>query len=203
LSRTLVKPPVLILASSSPRREHFLRELGFRFRKDHPEVDERVRRGERPRDYVLRLAVTKAQQVAGRRPRSWVVAADTAVVVEGSILGKPRDDRDARRMLRKLSGRWHLVVSGIALVCREKRTELSRTSSTRVRFRKMTEEEIRWYVSTGEPSDKAGAYAIQGKGGLYVQRINGSPSNVIGFPVEAFYQLLLKAGWGQALHSCI
>jgi septum formation protein len=187
------KSPTLILASSSPRREHLLRELGFRFRKDHPEVDERVRRGERPRDYVRRLAYAKAQQVAERRPRSWVVAADTAVVVDDSILGKPRDDREARRMLRKLSGRWHHVVSGIALVCREKGLELSRTSSTRVRFRKMTDEEIRWYVATREPSDKAGAYAIQGKGGLFVERIVGSPSNVIGFPLEAFYHLLLKA----------
>jgi septum formation protein len=197
LNRTLVKPPVLILASSSPRRENFLRELGFHFRKVHPEVDERVHRGELPRGYVRRLAVTKAQQIAERRPRSWVVAADTAVVVEGAILGKPRDDRDARRMLRKLSGRWHHVVSGIALVCREKNTKLSRTSSTRVRFRKLNDEEIRWYVATGEPSDKAGAYAIQGKGGLFIQRIEGSPSNVIGFPVEVFYQLLLKAEWSQ------
>jgi septum formation protein len=184
------RPPILILASSSPRRESLLRELGFRFRQDHPEVDERVRHGERPRDYVRRVALAKARSVAAPRPRSWVVAADTAVVVDDSILGKPRDDREARRMLRGLSGRWHRVVTGIALVRRDEDFEQSRTSSTRVRFRRMTEKEIRWYVATGEPSDKAGAYAIQGKGGLFIERIVGSPSNVIGFPIESFYELL-------------
>jgi septum formation protein len=189
-----VRPPTLILASSSPRRKQILRELGFRFLHDHPEVDERPRRGERPRDYVRRLALAKGQPVAARRPGSWVVAADTAVVVDDSILGKPRNDREARRMLRKLSGRWHQVVSCVALVCREDGFQRSRTSSTRVRFRKMSDEEIAWYVATGEPSDKAGAYAIQGKGGLFIERITGSPSNVIGFPIEAFYDLLLQAG---------
>jgi septum formation protein len=184
----------LILASSSPRRINYLRELGFRFRKDVPEVDERVGRGESPHRYVRRLALEKARQIAERHPRSWVVAADTAVVVDGSILGKPRDDRDARRMLRKLSGRWHHVMSGIALIRHDRKVELSRVSSTRVRFREMTSKEISWYVSTGEPSDKAGAYAIQGKGGLFVERINGSPSNVVGFPLEAFHTLLQKAG---------
>jgi septum formation protein len=188
-----LKTPNLILASSSPRRVNFLRELGFRFRKDIPEVDESVGRRESPRSYVRRLALEKARQVAERHPRSWVVAADTAVVVDSSILGKPRDDRDARRMLRKLSGRWHHVVSGIALICRDQKVALSRISSTRVRFREMTTTEIRWYVATDEPSDKAGAYAIQGKGGLFVERISGSPSNVVGFPLEAFYDLLLKA----------
>jgi septum formation protein len=188
-----VKAPTLILASSSPRRVNYLRQLGFRFRKDHPEVDERARPEESPHDYVRRLALEKARQVAARRPRSWVVAADTVVVVDGSILGKPRDDRQARSMLRKLSGRWHHVVSGMALVCRETDSELTRVSSTRVRFRKMTDKEIRWYIATGETSDKAGAYAIQGKGALFVERIVGSPSNVAGFPVEDFYRLLLKA----------
>jgi septum formation protein len=123
-----------------------------------------------------------------------VVAADTAVVIDGLILGKPRDTRDARRMLRKLSGRWHHVVSGIALVRYDRKVVLSRVSSTRVRFREMSAKEISWYVATGEPLDKAGAYAIQGKGGLFVERITGSPSNVVGFPLEAFQDLLLKAG---------
>ena len=94
---------------------------------------------------------------------------------------------------RKLSGRWHHVLSGIALICRDQKAELARVSSTRVRFREMAASEIRWYVATGEPSDKAGAYAIQGKGGLFIERIAGSPSNVVGFPLEAFYDLLQKA----------
>jgi septum formation protein len=121
------------------------------------------------------------------------VAADTAVVIDGKILGKPRNNRDAGNMLRRLSGRWHLVMTGLALVCQRRRTELARVSTTRVRFREMTEAERRWYIATGEPADKAGAYAIQGKGGLFVERIVGSPSNVAGFPVEDFYRLLLKA----------
>lgn len=184
----------LILASSSPRRVSYLKQLGFRFVTARPEVDERPRAGEKPRDYVRRLALEKARQVAGGHPRSWVVAADTTVVVNGSALGKPRDANDARRMLRKLSGRWHQVLSGLALICREQGKEVTSASLTRVRFKKMTEAEIRWYVDTGEPSDKAGAYAIQGKGGFFVERIVGSASNVVGFPVEEFYRLMLKTG---------
>ncbi len=184
----------LVLASSSPRRSFCLDQLGFQFRKAHPEVDERLRPGERARSYVRRLALEKAREVAARYPKAWVVAADTAVVVDGAILGKPANERQARRMLRSLSGRWHQVVSGMALVCRQRKTELVSVSLTRVRFRKMTETEIRWYVATGEPSDKAGAYAIQGKGGFFVERIVGSPSNVVGFPVEDFYRLMGEAG---------
>ena len=134
------------------------------------------------------------RDLALQNPHSWVLAADTTVVVDEAILGKPRDDREANKMLRKLSGRWHQVVSGMALVSMEKLQELTAISVTRVRFRTMRESEIRWYVETGEPSDKAGAYAIQGKGGLFVERIVGSPSNVVGFPVECFYDLVSKAG---------
>jgi len=184
----------LILASSSPRRVSYLEQLGFRFVKASPEVDERPRAGEKPRSYVRRLALEKARQVAAGRPRSWVVAADTTVVVNGSVLGKPRDGDDARRMLRILSGRWHHVLTGIALVCGERKREVTSVALTRVRFKKMTEAEIQWYVDTGEPSDKAGAYAIQGKGGFFVERIVGSASNVVGFPVEEFYRLMLEAG---------
>jgi septum formation protein len=184
----------LVLASSSPRRSFYLDQLGFQFRKTNPDVDERLRSGERARPYVRRLALEKARDVAAKHPKAWVVAADTAVVVDDTILGKPGNDRQARRMLRSLSGRWHQVISGMALVCRKRKTELIRASLTRVRFREMTETEIRWYVATGEPSDKAGAYAIQGKGGFFVERIVGSPSNVVGFPVEDFYRLMCQAG---------
>ena len=172
----------------------YLEQLGYRFRQQHPEVDEHPRSREKPRIYVRRLALEKAREVALRHPRSWVLAADTAVVVDAAILGKPRDDREAKKMLRRLSDRWHQVLSGMALVSNEKAQELVSTSVTRVRFRKMREKEIRWYVGTGECSDKAGAYAIQGKGGLFVERIVGSPSNVVGFPVECFYSLVSEAG---------
>jgi septum formation protein len=143
---------------------------------------------------VRRLALDKARDVARHSPSSWILAADTAVVVDETILGKPRDEREAKKMLRRLSDRWHQVVSGMALVLDDENVQLAATSVTRVRFRRMRENEIRWYVATGEPSDKAGAYAIQGKGGLFVDRIVGSPSNVVGFPVECFYSLMCKAG---------
>jgi septum formation protein len=156
-------------------------------------VDERLREGESARVYVRRLAIEKALDVSKRRPKAWVVAADTAVVVDDRILGKPRNEREARRMLRTLSDRWHQVVSGIALVCRDQDYQRSLISVTRVRFRALAEKDIRWYIASGEPADKAGAYAVQGKGGLFVERISGSPSNVVGFPLERFHTLLQQA----------
>ena len=207
----------LILASSSPRRSGYLRELGIRFRKIPSGVDERRLRGETPYRYVRRgenagrLTATQRRNpvplraTAGNRenagrerhPGAPVVGADTIVVVDGAILGKPRDAPDARRMLRKLSGRSHRVLSGMAMVgggTGSVERVRSGVSSTRVFFRKLAEEEIRGYVETGEPLDKAGAYSIQGKGGLLVTRIEGSFSNVVGFPLEVFYKL-----WGQSL----
>lgn len=183
----------LILASSSPRRSSYLNQLGFRFRKAHPKVDEQLHSGEKPGRYVRRLALEKARFIAAKCPTSWVVAADTAVVVDDAVLGKPRHDPEARRMLRALSDRWHKVVSGLSLLRKDQGVELVKLSVTRVLFKEMTDAEIRWYVATGEPADKAGAYAIQGKGGLFVERIVGSPSNVVGFPVEVFYTLLQTA----------
>ncbi|MGH9319936.1 MAG: Maf family protein [Vicinamibacteria bacterium] len=182
----------LILASSSPRRAAFLRELGFSFRRVAPEVDETRLRGESPMKYVSRLAATKANAVAERYPGRWVVGADTAVVVNGKLLGKPSDRRDAARMLKLLSGRSHRVFSGIGLA-RDRVLHVA-TSSTRVVFRPLTADVIQWYVRTGEPMDKAGAYGIQGKGGLLVARIEGSFSNVAGFPLERFFELWKDAG---------
>ena len=182
----------LILASSSPRRSSYLRELGIRFRKIPSDIDERRLRGETPYRYVKRLAIAKTLAVSKRHPGAPVVGADTIVVVDGQILGKPRDAPDARRMLRKLSGRSHRVLSGMAMVggaTDSGKRVRSGVSSTRDSFRKLTEEEIRGYVETGEPLDKAGAYGIQGKGGLLVTRIEGSFSNVVGFPLEVFYRL--------------
>lgn len=184
----------LILASSSPRRRRYLKELGFDFRAVVPDVDETVRRGESPRVYVRRIAHDKASTIAARHPRAWVVAADTTVVVDGEIFGKPRDSAEARKMLRKLSGRAHRVLSGMALVHGEEAVARSAVSSTRVFIRELSDDEIRWYVGTGEPLDKAGAYGAQGKGGLIVARVEGSFSNVVGFPVETFYQLMKECG---------
>lgn len=190
----MARHPTLILASSSPRRAAYLRQLGFSFRRVPPEVDERRYRAERPRNYVRRLALEKTRTVAERFPSRWVVGADTTVVVDGVFLGKPADDDDARRMLRRLSGRSHRVVSGIALVCEDAKFCHAAVATTRVFFRTLSRADIGWYVATGEPMDKAGAYAIQAKGGLLVERIEGSFSNVVGFPVEKFFELWKRAG---------
>jgi len=186
--------PPLILASSSPRRAGYLRELGFSFRQVVPVVDERTLRRESPRRYVRRLAESKAGVVSETYPRHWVVGADTTVVAAGRILGKPADEPDARRMLRLLSGRTHLVVSALALACSHEGVLRSAISTTRVFFRKLTPGEIRGYVGTGEPMDKAGAYGIQGVGAFLVSRIEGSFSNVAGFPLEKFFELWNDAG---------
>jgi nucleoside triphosphate pyrophosphatase len=190
----MARRPSLILASSSPRRASYLRDLGFSFRRLSPEVDETRHRGEPERSYVRRLALEKTGTVAERFPRHWVVGADTTVVVDGIFLGKPLDAANARRMLRRLSGRGHRVVSGIALACEDEGYYRSAVSSTRVFFRPLSPNDISWYVGTGEPMDKAGAYGIQGKGGLLVERIEGSFSNVVGFPVEKFFELWKAAG---------
>ena len=152
-------------------------------------MDERTLPGESPRRYVTRLALAKARAVAERYPNRWVVGADTVVVVDGKLLGKPDGRRDAVRMLQRLSGRGHRVVSGIALAHRESGIARSAVSTTRVFFRRLTERDILRYVATGEPLDKAGAYAIQGRGGIFVERIEGSFSNVVGFPLEKFLEL--------------
>jgi septum formation protein len=140
------------------------------------------------------LAETKAEAVARRHPGHWVLAADTTVVVDGKLLGKPSSPREAARMLRLLSGRSHRVVSALALARLRDRFLRSAVSTTRVFFQKLTADEIRWYVASGEPMDKAGAYAIQGLGGLLVTRIEGSFSNVVGFPLEQFFELWRRAG---------
>ena len=184
----------LVLASSSPRRQAYLKDLGIPFRRVSPDVDETRRRAESPRAYVRRLAVEKASAVSERYPSSWVVSADTTVVIDKTVLGKPRNAAHARKMLRKLSGRSHRVLSGMALVHRGDAIVRSAVSSTRVFIRKLNDDEIRWYVGTGEPLDKAGAYGAQGKGGLLVERVEGSFSNVVGFPLEKFYELWKACG---------
>jgi septum formation protein len=188
-----VDESTLILASSSPRRADILRELGIPFRQVISNVDETTRRGESEIRYVRRLAEAKALAVAARHPAHWIVGADTTVAIDGKLLGKPVDARDAARMLRVLSGRRHRVVSALALARGRDRALRSGISITRVHVRKLTPDEIRWYVETGEPMDKAGAYAIQGKGGLLVSRIEGSYSNVVGFPLEVFVKLARDA----------
>jgi septum formation protein len=177
---------MLILASSSPRRAELLRAAGIEFKVLPTDIDETRLPGEMPREYVLRLSRSKALAVA--RSDELVLGADTTVVIDDEIEGKPVDAVDARRILRALSGRWHEVLTAITLV--RGNQLLSDIESTRVKFAELNEAEIDWYISTGEPLDKAGAYGIQGYGSRFVERIEGSYSNVVGLPVQMVYRMM-------------
>jgi septum formation protein len=181
-------PQRFVLASASPRRRELLSQLGLLFDVDAAHLDETARDGEAPPAYVERLALEKAAAVAGRHSGRIVLAADTTVALGAEILGKPRDDAEAAQMLSRLSGRVHEVFTGIAASGR------SRVVRTAVRFKTLTPEEIAWYVATGEPRDKAGAYAVQGKAGAFVEALDGSPTNVIGLPLVETLALLAEAG---------
>ncbi len=179
----------LVLASGSPRRAEILRAVGWPFEASAANIDEAMRAGEQPTDYVLRLAREKAEAVAASRLFGLVLGADTIVVAEGEVLGKPRDEMDASRMLRLLSGRTHEVLTGVALVRAETRRAVVGHEKTRVRFAKLSEAEIAWYAASGEPADKAGAYAIQGRAALFIEAIEGNYWNVVGLPVRLVYEL--------------
>lgn len=180
--------PKLLLASSSPRRSQILQMVGWPFEPGPVEVDESLHEGESARQYVARLAEEKARASAEVHALRPVLAADTTVVVDEHILAKPIDVADGKRMLRLLQGRWHQVLTGISLFT-ETATEVD-VELTEVRFAPMSEAEIDWYVATGEPMDKAGAYAIQGKGSRYIEGIKGDYFNVMGLPVRLLYELI-------------
>ncbi len=184
----------LVLASGSPRRRELLGSLGLDFDVRPVDLDESTRPDETPRDYVLRLAREKAgYEVAAREV---VLAADTAVVIDGDILGKPEDDAHSREMLKRLAGREHQVLTGVAVARRSgDRVDVrARSSESTVWFTAMEESELDWYVATGEGLDKAGAYAIQGLGAWFVDKIQGNYSNIVGLPLPVVYRLLLSAG---------
>ena len=190
LSASVVTLPKLLLASSSPRRSQILQIVGWPFAVGAVEVDETLRANESPREYVERLAAAKAQASANVHSQRPVVAADTTVVVDERVLAKPVDREDAKRMLRLLQGRWHQVLTGIALIS-ESGIEVD-VETTDVRFAPMNETEVDWYANTGEPMDKAGAYAIQGKGARFIEGIKGDYFNVMGLPVRLLYELIRK-----------
>ena len=183
----LILLPPVVLASASPRRADLLTAAGVSFEVRPVEVDERPLDGEAPADYVSRVALDKARACAA--PAGAVVlAADTVVVVDGRILGKPADDADAARMLRLLSGRAHDVLTGV--VVRRDAREATAVDSTAVSFTPLDEADIAWYVASGEPLDKAGAYGVQGLASRFVARIDGSYSNVVGLPVALACRML-------------
>jgi len=188
----------LILASASPRRAELLRAAGFEFDVVVTGVDETIRDGESPRQYVRRLSADKSAAaqhapiasgpIGSGRDRPIVLGADTTVVIDGEILAKPIDEADAAAMLRRLSGRRHEVMTGVSVRCGA--YELGRVETTVVEFARLSENDVAWYVASGEGRDKAGAYAIQGLASRFIPRIDGSYSNVVGLPVACVFELL-------------
>jgi septum formation protein len=178
----------IILASGSPRRAEILGFVGWEFEKHTADIDESVIENETPENYVQRLAREKASAVAAKFADKLILGADTIVLLNGEIIGKPTDLEDARKMLRKLSGRWHEVLTGVAFVKNEKSVvDLQRT---RVKFAEMSNEEIEFLVKNGEPLDKAGAYAVQAQAALFIEKIEGDYWNVVGLPINLVYRLV-------------
>ena len=195
----MAKPPKLILASASARRAEILRNAGFDFEVFPSSIDEaRFPREEAP-VYVLRVAALKARTAASRlrakrqKDPAIIVTADTAVALDGDVLGKPGSTEDARKMLRRLSGRWHEVFTGLAVLLPRGSDQMNvGVERTRVEFAPLSSTEIDDYIETGEPFDKAGAYGIQGQGGRFVRRIEGCYFNVMGLPLSRLYTLLAE-----------
>jgi septum formation protein len=186
----MVQP--LVLASQSPRRKELLEILGIPFSIVVPAIDETPRAGDRPQDYVLRVAKAKALDVASRVSESVVLSADTVVTIGDEILGKPRDRADAIRMLTKLSGREHRVFTGVSLLDQGEGALRSGVEQTSVFFRKLSSDEIENYLDREDVMDKAGAYAIQGFASVFIPKISGSYSNVMGLPLALVYELLRR-----------
>jgi septum formation protein len=186
----------LILASTSPRRAQVLRDAGLAVHIISSAVDETPLDGESPQDLVRRLAESKAQLIARRTiGPALIIAADTLVAADSRFLGKPRDAGEAREILRQLSGRTHAVHTGLAVIRLPDQALRVELETTQVSFAPLSDEEIGAYISTGEPFDKAGAYAVQGRAGRYVTRIEGCYFNVVGLPLARLYRLLGEMGW--------
>lgn len=188
----MLKLPKLILASGSPRRAEILNAVGWEFEKYSADIDETEFVGEKPKDYVQRLAQTKAVTIAEKYPGALVLGADTIVVIDNKIIGKPKDLTEAEKMLRTLSGKWHEVLTGVALVIfldGKQKTKV-RQQRTRVKFAEINDAEIKLLVEKGEPLDKAGAYAVQAQAALFIEEIKGDYWNVVGLPINLVYKML-------------
>lgn len=183
-----------ILASASPRRIELLRLLGLDFTVMPSGADETFRQGESPAAHTLRLSADKARLIATAHPGSWVLGADTIVVIDSDVLGKPADPEEARQMLKKLSARAHTVFTGFTLARQEARIAVSEVVESTVLFREIAEEEMAWYINSPEPYDKAGAYAVQGMGAFFIKEIRGSYTNVMGLPLCEVVDVLKQVG---------
>jgi septum formation protein len=184
----MIELPKIVLASGSPRRSEILTSVGWEFTKHVADIDESERERESPEDYVIRLAREKAEAVAANYPTDIVLGADTTVVINKQITGKPLDLADAQRMLKLLSGNWHEVLTGIAVV--QNNETRSAMQSTRVKFAQMSEYEINFLAEKGDPLDKAGAYAVQAQAALFIEGIEGDYWNVVGLPIRLVYELI-------------
>jgi len=191
---TTKKKSSVILASSSPRRRDLLRQIGVEFTVDPADVDESILSGEVPEDYAVRVSLDKARVAARKAGEGIVIAADTIVVFKDVILGKPDDSHDAKRMLEMLSGNMHRVITGLAVMNAATGMVLCKTATTKVWFRNLEKDQVKRYVLSGEPLDKAGAYGIQGKGALLVARIEGCYNNVVGLPLALLDEMLREFG---------
>ncbi|MEO8072366.1 MAG: Maf family protein [Acidobacteriota bacterium] len=192
----MINLPKLILASGSPRRAEILTSVGWEFEKRVADIDETELTNEKPDDYVQRLAREKAEKVAENYKNALVLGADTIVVIDNKIIGKPKNLDDARRMLRMLSGNWHEVLTGIAIVkVSENENEMqTNLQKTQVKFAELSDAEIKFLVEKGEPLDKAGAYAVQAQAALFIEEIKGDYWNVVGLPINLVYQAINSFG---------
>ena len=186
----MIDLPKIVLASGSPRRSEIMNSVGWPFIKDVPDIDESERANESPEDYVRRLAAEKAEAVAQSHPGEIVLAADTTVVINDKIIGKPTDEAHAREMIEMLSGNWHEVLTGVA-VARNGTSDVG-MQRTRVKFIEMTDKEIEFLVREGDPLDKAGAYAVQAQAALFIEAIEGDYWNVVGLPISLVYEMVKK-----------
>jgi septum formation protein len=184
----------LILASGSPRRRELLGGIGIGFDVVVSDVEEKQEPGEAVDAYVRRLARDKGAAVAATHPDAWVLSADTVVFIDGHVLEKPTSRDDARAMLAKIAGREHVVYTGVALQNRHTGFLEDTVVASKVRMIGLSADEIAWYVDTGEPMDKAGSYAVQGIGAMFIESIDGSYSNVVGLPLSVVYDMLKRAG---------
>lgn len=184
----------MILASASPRRKEILENFGFSFKTIVKNIDETSDKT-RAEEKILEIAEKKARAVAKDFPDENVVGADTVVVVDGKILGKPKDEKEASAMLKSLSGRSHEVITAFSFINLNKNISYSECEVTKVYFKNLTDSEINWYINTKEPMDKAGAYGIQGKGAFFVEKIEGDFFSVMGFPLGRFVRFLNKTGF--------
>jgi len=186
--------PQLILASGSPRRRELLQGIGVVFTVIPSDTAEAAQPGELPQEYALRVAGEKALDIARRHPGVWILGADTIVEIAGEVLGKPRDTTDGRRMLRLLSSRTHQVMTAFILLDGEGHVRARQVVTSRVTFKPLSDVQIHAYLATGEPFDKAGAYAVQGLGASLVERVEGSYTNVVGLPMDEVQAALHTAG---------